>query len=99
MTGDDRPEVEDILIVFTDGATRDQSVAVRYANKMKARGVRIIGIAAGPSREDFKDQLEEIASSPDDLLMPEFDELQSVVHTLVNKVCKAPPSKYNINAV
>ena len=91
ITGDDRPEVEDILIVFTDGATRDQSVAVRYANKMKARGVRIIGIAAGPRREEFKGQLEEISSSPDDLFMVEFDQLQSVIHTLVNKVCKAPP--------
>ena len=94
MTGDDRPEVEDILIVFTDGATRDQRVAVKYADKMKQRGVHIIGIAAGSKREDFKGQLEEIASSPDDLFMVEFDQLQDVIHKLVNKVCKAPPSKY-----
>ncbi|XP_028404924.1 cartilage matrix protein-like [Dendronephthya gigantea] len=35
VEGDDRPEVDDILIVFTDGATRDQRVAVRHADRMK----------------------------------------------------------------
>ncbi len=80
--------------MFTDGATRDQHVAVKHANKMKERGVHIIGIAAGPKREDFKDQVEEVASSPDDVFMVEFDQLQDVIHKLVNKVCKAPPSKY-----
>lgn len=94
IEGDDRPEVEDILIVFTDGATRDQSVAVKYANKMKQRGIQIIGIAAGPKRKEFKGQVEAIASSPEDVFMVEFDQLQGFIYTLVNKVCKIPPSKY-----
>ena len=94
VEGDDRPQVEDILIVFTDGWTRDQTVAVKYAEKMKARNVHIIAIAAGPSRRDFKGQLEEIASTPSDVLMVEFDELQNLISKLVNKVCKAPPSKF-----
>lgn len=93
MEGDDRPEVEDVLIVFTDGATRDQSVAMKHADLMKARGVHIIGIAAGPKRLEFKYQVEEIASSSDDVFMVEFDQLENLIYTLVNKVCKAPPSK------
>ena len=93
MEGDDRPEVQDILIVFTDGATRDQNVAMKHADLMKARNVSIIGIAAGPKRREFKYQVEEIASSPDDVYLVEFDQLENLIHTLVNKVCKAPPSK------
>lgn len=94
VVGDDRPEVDDILIVFTDGATRDQRVAVRYADKMKARNVHIIGIAAGPKRHEFKHQVEEIASTPEDVYMVEFDDLEAMLFRLVNNVCKAPPSKY-----
>lgn len=96
MEGDDRPEVEDILIVFTDGATRDQSVAIKHADLMKARKVHIIGIAAGPKRLEFKPQVEEIASSPEDVFMVEFDQLENLIFQLVNRVCKAPPSKFSI---
>jgi hypothetical protein len=69
-------------------------VARKHADKLKQRGVHIIGIAAGSKRREFKDQVEEIASSPEDVFMVEFDQLQDVIYTLVNKVCKAPPSKY-----
>ena len=94
VEGDDRPDVQDVLIVFTDGRARDQEDARFYAQNLKNRDVHIMGIAAGPDRLNFKHQLDEIASSPDDVLMVEFDDLDGIINKLVNKVCKQPPSKY-----
>ena len=93
IAGDDRPNVQDILIVFTDGAARDQDDAKRYAQNLKNRDVHIVGIAAGQKRHEFRHQLVEIATSEDDVIMVEFDDLDNIIRGLVNKVCKNPPSK------
>ena len=90
MKGDDRPHVQDYLIIFTDGQATDRSLALRNAKKLKDRNVRIIAIGAGPKREDFRSQLEAIASHTSDVFMADFDNLESIVKNIVNEVCPEP---------
>ena len=67
MEGDDRPEVQDILIVFTDGATRDQNVAMKHADLMKARNCEHYRYRRWTQTSRIQIPSEEIASSPDDV--------------------------------
>lgn len=95
--GGDRSDVPDIVIVFTDGKSHKKDLTIQNAEGLKRRGVRILAIGAGDERAKFKEELEKIASSPQDVQMVEFDQLDSIVTDLVNQVCRvvttAPPGK------
>lgn len=96
VLGDDRPHVKDYLILFTDGQATDKHLAIANARKLKKRNIRIIAIGAGPRRHDFLSQLEQIATSPSDVFMADFDNLEVIVKDIVNEVCPEPmrpPSK------
>ena len=100
---DDRPDVPDYLIIFTDGRATDRSLAYRNAKKLKEKGVKIVAIGAGRDKFNFLGQLEEIATSPSDVWMADFDNLNDIVEVIVkdivNEVCPQPPpdrSKYSV---
>lgn len=91
----------DYLIIFTDGGATDRSLAFRNAKKLKEKGVKIVAIGAGKDKFKFLGQLEEIATSPSDVWMADFDNLNDIVGVIVkdivNEVCPQPPpdrSKY-----
>jgi hypothetical protein len=92
---DDRPNVPDYLIIFTDGQATDRTIAFRNAKKLKERGVKIVAIGAGKDKFEFLGQLEAIASSPSDVWMADFDNLNEIVGVIVkdivNEVCPTPP--------
>lgn len=99
VDGDDRPHVKDYLILFTDGQATDKDLAIKNAKKLKKRNIRIIAIGAGPRRHEFLSQLEEIATSPSDVFMADFDNLDYIVKDVVNEVCPEPirpPSKFRV---
>lgn len=98
---DDRPNVPDYLIIFTDGRATDTRLTFGNARKLKEKGVKIVAIGAGKDKFKFLPQLEKIASSPSDVWMADFDHLDDIVGVIVkdivNEVCPQPPpdrSKY-----
>ena len=92
---DDRPDVPDYLIIFTDGQATDRRDALKNARRLKEKGVKIVAIGAGEQKFAFLSQLEEIASSPSDVWMADFDNLNEIVDVIVkdivNEVCPTPP--------
>ena len=80
------------MVVFTDGQSRHPDETIKQANRLKAMGVRIIAIGAGYDLRGVKDKLERellnIASSPADMKMVDFANLENIVFEIVNKVCR-----------
>ena len=87
-SGGDRPEVEDVLLVFTDGNARKKDLTIKYATFLKQRGVRIVAIGAGDEFSGFKDELTKIASSPEDVKIVRFEDLINIVVDVLDEVCK-----------
>ena len=91
-TGGDRPDVADVVVVLTDGKSRFPKRTIKQAQRLKDMGVRIIAIGAGYNlrkvREKLRRELLNIASSPDDMKMVDFANLENIVFEIVNKVCK-----------
>lgn len=85
--GGDRPDVPNILIVFTDGSAHDIHLAYTQANELKQRGTRIIGIAAGNDVERFYYQLKRLVSRTEDAHRSKFDQLSGIVDDLLDVVC------------
>jgi len=43
-TGGDRPEVPDVVVVVTHGLVDDREAAIAQANRLKAKGIRIVTV-------------------------------------------------------
>ena len=74
-TGGDRPDVDNVMVVVTDGYANERAgETIDEARKARRLGIRII--AVGVSDEIDIDELEAIASSVDDVILVEkFTEL------------------------
>ena len=57
--------------------------------------MKIVAIGAGRNKFEFLGQLEEMASSPSDVWMADFNNLNEIVDVIVkdivNEVCPTPP--------
>ena len=100
VDGDDRPDVQDILIIFADGKASDKWTRkpAKIAQKLKDRNVRIITILSGRYREKIVKEYEKIASSPSDVFVVDFDHLHDTMVEIVDEYCTetpAPPCEYN----
>ncbi len=92
----DRPEVDDLAIVITDGvSTRDRHLTSPYAREAKERGIRILAVGIGPDINI--EELESIASPPGEeteqtvFQVSDFDKLADIVPGLVQETCDTPP--------
>ncbi|XP_028415528.1 collagen alpha-6(VI) chain-like isoform X2 [Dendronephthya gigantea] len=92
----DRPDVADVLIIFTDGEAHDFEVAKKHAQEMKKRNIRIITIAAGPDAKNPKaalvKQMEALASDPLNVYTVDFSELNDIVDRLIDIDCSIVPA-------
>lgn len=88
--GADRPDVKDILILFTDGNAHDLPVAREQAKRMKERNITLVTIGAGKddSLMKFKKELEEMASGPEYSMTVNFDELEVFAQKAFPLVCR-----------
>lgn len=91
----DRPDVADVLIIFTDGEAHDFEIAKKHAQEMKKRNIRIITIAAGPDAKNPKaalvKQMEALASDPLSVYNVDFSELNDIVDRLIDIDCSIVP--------
>ena len=86
----DRPGIDDIVIVFTDGNAHDITVAREQANILKSKGVLVITIGAGKKSEVklFQKELTDMASAPEYAMTVDFDQLEFFAEKAFPLVCK-----------
>ena len=88
----DRPEVRNVLMLFTDGAATDFEVAKAESKKLKDNGTTIICIGAGHELmlQFFRSQLQEFASDPPEqyVFTEGFEELDKIVSVLSSRTCE-----------
>lgn len=89
----DRPNAQDVLIIFTDGRAHDFNIALKHAKAMRSRNVHIIAIAAGHEAKDPKllKQLKQIVSDPLEVYTSEFSELTDIIDRLIDIDCVVQP--------
>ena len=89
-----RPDVDDVVIIITDGEPRgkwnSKEVALRYAGLLKDKGVLIVGAAVGPNRKKFKHILEQLATSKRYTLDADFQNMDAILGKLVESSCIKP---------
>jgi putative N-acetylmannosamine-6-phosphate epimerase len=80
------------VVVLTDGQSRNPDKTRAQAKRLKDMGVRIIAIGAGwdlrHGKQKLRQELLDIASSPEDMKMVDFANLENIVFEIVNKVCR-----------
>ena len=99
-----RPGVEDVVILFTDGrpnahdGTRKETKrALAELAKLREKKIQIIGIAIGEKAEKGKNLrdaikfLEQAVSSPDLLFEADKSKMNAIMDTLIAASCKVKP--------
>lgn len=88
-----REDADDLIILITDGKPQGTSTVVEdtFANaeKLKKKGILIIGVGVGRQIEDpkFWDILQKI-SSPGQAIRVKFENFQSIKSTLIRSSCQ-----------
>ena len=90
--GGNRPEADNLVVIFTDGEAHDAAEAKEDAEILKKRGVRILGIGAGPYLSRFISELEQMVSGPEDLFTFTFKNLKeeigrAIASNLTEQLC------------
>ncbi|XP_046857342.1 collagen alpha-6(VI) chain-like isoform X3 [Xenia sp. Carnegie-2017] len=103
-TGGDRPEADNLVVIFTDGQAHDAAEAKEYAEILKKRGVRILGIGAGPYLSRFISELEQMVSGPEDLFTFTFKNLKeeigrAIASNLTEQLCLLKQAKITTETV
>lgn len=81
-----RPEVPDVLLVITDGASQDD--VLQPSASLRNMGVTIFAIGIGKNFN--QKQLEDMATNPDSqhVFQAGFKALDSLIDTIINSVCQ-----------
>lgn len=74
------------LIVITDSESTDD--INEPAKHLKAKGVDVVTVGVGNSFR--KKQLQEIASSEEEVFEIDFEHIQNLVHKILEQACKPP---------
>ena len=91
-----RSDIDDVVVLITDGepfGRRDTlNEAIRYANMLKKKNVRLITAGAGSKSEkpEFIKILKELATSPQFFLKAKFDEMDKISSKLIANTCVKP---------
>lgn len=89
-----RPNVDDVIVLITDGAphgrhnTKDE--AIKYAGMLKDKSVLVVGAAVGSNRNKFKEILKKLATSDKYVLEADFKEMDEILAKLVASSCIKP---------
>ena len=88
-SGDDRPDVDNVVIVITDGVATDQDKAISQAGLMKKQGAKILAIGVGP--EKHQKELEEVVSNPvsrNAMWVENFDDIAEYIDRIKTSACE-----------
>lgn len=86
-----RKTVDDVIVIITDGEPYGVSTAIedtkKYAQKLKSKGITIIGIGVGPAVDKYWHILQDIAS-PGQAIKAKFSGIRQILGKLVSKSCE-----------
>jgi collagen type VI alpha len=83
----DRNNAANIVIVMTDGKSRNSSLTKQEANRLHRAGIKVFAIGIG--NKIFKDELKNIASSPENVFtVVSFSVLDTILSQLKKSTCK-----------
>ena len=83
----DRNNAANIVIVMTDGKSRNSSLTKQEANRLHRAGIKVFAIGIGS--KVVKDELKNIASSPENVFtVVSFNVLDSILSELKKSTCK-----------
>jgi Mg-chelatase subunit ChlD len=88
-----RKRANDVIVLITDGKPQGTRTvvedAIANAEKLKKKGILIIGVGVGwyVENNEFWDILKKIAS-PGQAIRVKFDKFQSIKNTLVKQSCQ-----------
>ena len=92
----DRPGITNVVILITDGqSTREVDRTFIEADQLKAEnGSNALVFVVGITENVLEDELRKISSDPQRIdetyfTTPDFDKLQNVILTLVNRTCSS----------
>ena len=91
-----RPNIEDVVVLITDGEPRGKrntpKETTKEANRLKNKEVRIITAGVGRQSENSKfiKILQELATSPEYFVKAQFDKMDEIMSTLIQKSCIQP---------
>ncbi|XP_028392610.1 von Willebrand factor A domain-containing protein 2-like [Dendronephthya gigantea] len=86
----DRGDVPNVLVVFSDGQSHDHSKAVNMARKMKEKGVAILCVAIGNgiTVNRLTRMLQQISSKPEYTFKSSVNALNTIEDSLVKNMCE-----------
>ena len=93
-----RRNVDDVIVLLTDGEPRGRGDTLQLtkqnAQDLKNRKITLVAAAVGRKSEErqFQEILKELATSSDYFLNAKFNEMDSILGTLVAKSCIKPGS-------
>lgn len=88
-----RSNIADVVMILTDGEPRgkrrnDQlNLALQHTSSMKKKDILIVGIAVGPQRDKFKDQIIKMSTNSSMVFDAEFDDLDKIIDNVVDASC------------
>ena len=87
----DRKNVSNVLVLFSDGQSHDQSAAESVARKMKAKDVAIfcVAIDKGKTVDQLVGKLQQISSKKEYTFKSHVDALKTIEDSLVQDMCDA----------
>ena len=84
-----RPEIQDVVVLVTDGRPTNFPKANKTAKLLKDKGILIVGAAIGPERHKFMHKLEQLASGEEYVVNATLDKLDDVIGKIINKSCSS----------
>lgn len=97
-----RTNIADVVMILTDGEPRgkrrnDQlNLAIQHSSLMKKRDILIVGIAVGPNRNQFKNDIVKMSTNSSMVFDAEFDGLDRIIDKVVDASCTPfEPGKLN----
>lgn len=86
----DRPWAKNVLVLIAEGpSTYPVKNVLRKATHLKKSGVHLVAIGVGRriTSQEFQDELNSVASSPQDVFFTTDDDILDVVDHLDTKLC------------
>ncbi|XP_071081373.1 collagen alpha-4(VI) chain-like [Haliotis cracherodii] len=84
-----RPDAQQVVIVVTDGESRQKSVTASEAEKLHKSGIKVISVGIGARIDNG--ELTALASNPSFVFkVSDFDALQKIETDIRETTCKAP---------
>ena len=84
----DRPLARNVVVLITEGPSTFLDIALQEAQRLNESGVHFVAIGVGDRKSSlFRDELKDLASSPQDLFFSKDKDLMKLIEMLSERLC------------